>query len=495
MEGREAGERGAAMASDYIASLMEAYQLEPYGDVQHNSPSGESGANFRRSWFQNFDMVRYKVKSSEIILNSQRSRTITGERFAPDVDYTIEPVPNSLSIQAPIVFAGYGIKAPGQGYNDYHNLEVNGCIVVVLKGFPGWRDTTSQGWKNFGKDFGKDPGGTEFKLKTALESGAVAMIEVLPAEMHDSWAGNFENQPYSSHLMNAVKEREPVYHDDFLHALPADRKAIQIPLIRMKGSSAERLLAQSGFSLQGLEKSMAESLAPSGFVLKNMALSIDVEVVVELVPVRNVLAVIPGKDTSRSVVVGAHYDHLGIRDGNIYNGADDNASGVAGMLALARYWKEKEIQPSVNLVFAAWSAEEKGLIGSRFYTDQRRVSSKNTDLLINFDMISRSAPEDTGNRVLSVGTKKESDTLRKMVSDNNQRLSAPFELDLWECSENGGSDYAPFAGKGVQVMTFFSGFHKDYHTPGDISLKSDPVKMNRIVNFANMILVRFLEEK
>lgn len=495
MEGREAGERGAAMASDFIASLMESYRLEPYGDLQMKDPLGTPGKNFRRSWYQNFEMVRYKVKRSGITLKSQRNGTLTGETFAPDVDYSIEAIPNSLSFQAPVVFAGYGINAPAEGYDDYRNLDVNGCVVLVMKGFPGWQDTTSQGWKRFGKQFGGVFGESDSKLKTARKAGAVAVIELLPAELQGSDGNNYDNQPFSHQLMNGVKDRDPDYHDDFLHALPVDRKERQIPWISMKSELLEGYLARESVSLPGFEKGIAETMTASGIMLKGITLLIDLEVVVELVPVRNVLAVIPGTDTTRSVVIGAHYDHLGIREGFTYNGADDNASGVAGMLALARFWKELAVQPPVNLVFAAWTAEEKGLIGSRYYTDQRRVNSNNTDLLINFDMISRSAPEDTGCRVLSVGTKKESDTLRKIVSEYNQNLSGSFELDLWECSENGGSDYAPFAGKGVEVMTFFSGFHSDYHTPKDISVKSDPGKMNRIVNFANAILIKILSQK
>ncbi|MBK7093526.1 MAG: M20/M25/M40 family metallo-hydrolase [Saprospiraceae bacterium] len=119
----------------------------------------------------------------------------------------------------------------------------------------------------------------------------------------------------------------------------------------------------------------------------------------------NVIGILPGIDTSRSVVIGAHYDHLGIRGDSIFYGADDNASGVAGVLSLAEKWTESVIKPPVNLVFACWTAEEKGLIGSDYFA-KNKLKTDSILLYINMDMISRSAPEDTLQNILSIGTRK-----------------------------------------------------------------------------------------
>lgn len=223
-------------------------------------------------------------------------------------------------------------------------------------------------------------------------------------------------------------------------------------------------------------------------------IEISINVKTEKLLVRNVLGFIPGKDTTKNIIVGAHYDHLGIRNGNIYNGADDNASGTAGMLALSKYRKESGVKPAYNLVFAAWTAEEKGLLGSSYYVAHNLVNPGNTLLTFNFDMISRSAPEDSSHLVVSVGTVKGSDNLKSLANRNNQLLNRPFNLDLWECSEHGGSDYAPFAGRKIPVMTFFSGFHDDYHTTRDIAPKADLNKMQNILKLANGSLEGFMKE-
>lgn len=197
---------------------------------------------------------------------------------------------------------------------------------------------------------------------------------------------------------------------------------------------------------------------------------------------RNVIGVIYGKDTTRTIIIGAHYDHLGKRNGKIYSGADDNVSGVTGMLELARAWKLEKEKPACNLIFAAWTAEEKGQLGSKYFVRNSIEDPEDVIICFNLDMISRSAPEDTLSLQLSIGTKPESESLRLMAGGINRGLSRPFELDLWDVTGHTGSDYRFFSEKGIPVMTFFSGYNSDYHTPGDTYEKVDLVKMNNILS-------------
>ena len=196
---------------------------------------------------------------------------------------------------------------------------------------------------------------------------------------------------------------------------------------------------------------------------------------------RNVLGIIYGTDTTKSIIIGAHYDHLGIRNGSVYNGADDNASGVAGMLALAGKWACSGETPSCNLIFAAWTAEEKGQLGSRYFVNHTRSNPEKVIISFNLDMISRSAPEDNSGRQLSIGTLPFSENLREMARDINKGFPIPFELDLWDVSGHTGSDYRYFSKAAIPVMTFFSGYNSDYHTPGDVASKVDYRKMNDIL--------------
>lgn len=206
--------------------------------------------------------------------------------------------------------------------------------------------------------------------------------------------------------------------------------------------------------------------------------------------VSNVTGIIKGKDTTKNIIVGAHYDHLGIRNGKIYNGSDDNASGVAGMLALAGKWSEYGEKPVCNIIFAAWNCEETGKHGSRYFVSQALAGQRQVIAYINMDMISRSAPEDTSRRIISIGTRPESEDLREMAKAANQELSIPFELDLWDVTGHSGSDYAPFSENEIPVMTFFSGFQADYHTPEDDTDKADLNKMKKILKIVNECLIR-----
>jgi len=210
--------------------------------------------------------------------------------------------------------------------------------------------------------------------------------------------------------------------------------------------------------------------------------------------VSNVTGIIRGQDSTKSIVVGAHYDHLGIRNGLIYNGADDNASGVSGMLALAKQWCEHGEKPACNIIFAAWNCEERGMHGSRYFVRHTDANPGRVLAYINMDMISRSAPEDTSRRQLSIGTMPQSEGLRQIAIEANLGLSQPFILDLWDVTGHSGSDYASFTAENIPVMTFFSGYQVDYHTPEDDAEKADLKKMEDILKLVNRCILEILEE-
>jgi hypothetical protein len=212
------------------------------------------------------------------------------------------------------------------------------------------------------------------------------------------------------------------------------------------------------------------------------------------VKLRNVLGYIPGKDTTQSIIIGAHYDHLGVREGKIFNGADDNASGVSGLLALARVWALNSKKPPCNIIFAAWAAEEKGAIGSQYFLQNLKTGTERIIFSLNMDMISRSAPEDTTGRVISIGTLPSGENLRAIARDANMKLYKPFELDLWDVSGHYGSDYAYFAERHIPVLTFFSGFNEDYHTPKDKTEKADLQKMSNILELVNECIWQIIEK-
>jgi hypothetical protein len=460
MEGREAGEKGCFMAADYIASLMESYGLQPFGDsVNHeNQFSG-------RSYFQNFTLFRFTTEESSLSWVNSDKGNDSEHLFAFRTDFSVEPVTNNVSVEYPVVFAGYGISLPEQGYDDYSDLDVENKIVVMLSGFPGSKDTASYAWQKIGKIIEQSDDYEFEKRKTAQAKGAVALIVISESEA----TGN---------------SSEPEY-EDYLLLPPEDTALFAIPVIDLHNEAAGILLEGSGIQLQEAEDRAASSLKTSSVLVRNGYCRISLQVKREHIGVNNVLGVIYGKDSTRQVIVGAHYDHLGKRDTLIYYGADDNASGTSGMLALAQFWADKNEKPPCNLVFAAWTAEEEGMLGSSYYTDHFRSTKNNTPLYLNLDMISRSDPTDTMRIILSVGTLKGSESMKDLVSAQNLIQEKPFQLDLWQSDENGDSDYTPFAKKEIPVMTFFSGFHDDYHTPRDVIQKVDFEKMKNVLNIVN----------
>ena len=496
MEGREAGTRGGFMAADYIASMMQLYGLEPSGDPDKSNPGhpnkqGGHGA-LKHTWFQNFEVIRYKPEKTTFAFIQRTVQSESALQLSPGIDFELQSGPYGSEAEAPVVFAGYGIAAPDKGYNDYKGLDVNGRIVVVLDGYPGHADSTSPGWRKLSKTLGEESLSVEKKLRTAEDRGAVALIVVSPDGSLKPYSHSQQNLDIVHAAMNSPKITDPEYVDPE-YFLPGDTTVSTIPCFSLGPYATSLLLSGTGIVLTGFEKKIANDLTPSSKPLNDKRIRFSVEVKPEAVAVRNVLGMIRGKDSTRSIVVGAHYDHLGIRNGQIYNGADDNASGTSGMLALAKAWSGRSEQPACNIIFAAWTAEEKGLLGSSYFVQHTKANPDKVLLYINMDMISRSAPEDTARRILSIGTMTGSENLKRIAGESNSRLSHPFSLDLWDVTGHSGSDYGSFTAVKIPVMTFFSGFHDDYHTPRDISAKTDPQKMVEILKIVNDCIRKFAE--
>jgi len=317
-----------------------------------------------------------------------------------------------------------------------------------------------------------------------MKKGVVAIILVKP-EGFEPYRGGQLNRELIKNTVNYVKN-DPEYIDSN-HSLPGD--SVPIPVFSISKELAQKLLEGSNINLAEAEKLAASNLKSLAKPLKGIKVSCRVEMKVEPLLVRNVLGMIPGKDTTQAIVIGAHYDHLGTRGNLTYNGSDDNASGVAGMLALADAWSRAGVKPRCNLIFAAWTAEEKGLLGSTWFVRNFNFSKQTIELNINFDMISRSDPSDNEAKIISIGILKGDESLKSMAKDCNSRLVKPFELDIWETTGPGGSDYVPFAMKKIPVMSFFSGFHDDYHSPRDIYAKADLDKMEAILKLVNKFIM------
>lgn len=453
MQGRKATEKGGFMAADYIASLMKSYQLVPYNKTDSN-------------YFQDFKIQEHTVKEVTFEIKKGSNETI---KLSPETDFEVTPINHSLKKEAQIVFLGYGLNNIKEGCDDYKNQNVKDKIVIVLSGFPSHRDTTSVVYRKFKKIYPEENDLEETKVKNAIAKGASALIII-------ELKNNFKPENFNE---NSV-----------FHSLE-NTNSISIPIFRITQTMGSKILNE--ISIAEVEKKAALKLQSSAVVLKNTNCNFSIALESKTLAARNVLGMITGKDTTKTIIIGAHYDHLGVKNDSIYNGADDNASGTSGMLALAKNWSESKIKPPFNLLFASWTAEEMGLLGSEYFV--QNLNSKNQKILLafNMDMISRSAPEDKTHRILSIGTQKGNSDLKEIATAANAKLSNPFSLDLWETNGHSGSDYASFSAKGIPIMTFFSGFHGDYHSPRDIASKVDLDKIKDVLFIVNWSLIKFIE--
>jgi len=473
MEGREAGTHGGSMAAEYIASMMQLNGLAPYGDPdKDNTP----GVPHNLTYFQDFQIIRCHVEKSSLALIRRLPEAESSIVFAPGADYQVDAVPFGREAEAPVVFTGYGIEAPGKGYDDYKGIEVSNRIVVVLDGYPGHSDSTSAACKKLGKSFDEEYATLKKKLRCAEQHGAVAAVIVDPVVVNNTKNSSLPEDPED---------------DNFRHFLPGDTGKIKIPCFRLGGDAARLLFKDLGIDILGFEKKVARDLLPTSRVFPEKKLRFSLAIKSEELIIRNVLGIIYGSDTTRNIIVGGHYDHLGIRKGEIYNGADDNASGTAGMLSLAKVWADSHQKPSCNIIFAAWMGEEKGKLGSTYFARHSPIVPNQVSLVINLDMISRSAPEDSAARQLSIGTMTGNEDLRTLAKKCNSKLEHPFVLELWDVTCATGSDYRPFADRKVPILTFHAGFPNEYHTPLDDFSRVNFTKMEQILKIVNDCISEF----
>lgn len=466
MEGREVGSKGGLMAADFLASGLQTYHVEPFGDSK----------DAQKSYFQDFEIVKYETYFASLSLKQISKDETFVLAFNHHVDFKVDPISYGSQIEAPLVFVGYGLQNSALGYNDYEKLDMNGKIVLVLDGFPGHEDTLSKAWKYFGKVFHDGDSLQSIKAMLAAEKGARAVIFLTTEKSKEQTE------------IKSITDTDPEYIDGN-HYINGAASQPTLPVYHLDREASELFAINCGIDMEQFEKTTATTLKPESEILKNNSASLHIEVVSEIIPARNVLGIIKGSDTTKNIVVGAHYDHLGKRGDYIYFGADDNASGSSGVLALAKKWSESNFTPSCNIIFAFWSAEEKGMLGSTYFVAARDINHSNTELYLNFDMLSRSDPTDSTASIISIGLLTGTKTIEQMAVIQNQKLSKPFKLDLWHTSGHGGSDYVPFAQQKIPVMSFFSGFHDDYHSSRDVFKLADLSKMQRILQLANGCLV------
>jgi hypothetical protein len=491
-EGRATGTRGAYMAADYIASLFKVYGLQPAGDMVSERPTreermaGKSPATYR-TFFQNFNLIETRPgENHELSLTETVAGGSRTMNFAYRTDFDVQAAGISTEINMPIVFVGYGLTDRENGYDDFKDVDVKDKIILRLSGYPGHMDPGSKAYKVMSSEWSSGRYALmRAKNNSASELGVAAVIEVDPGnESPEAWASNL---PFRINSGNYEGEKPRASYYETRMSLPGN----ELPGGSIRISVSQRLLNElvkgSGVDLDAFQEKVKESLKPDSKVLAGKKLRIKTSVDSKLIRARNVVGVLPGKDTTGIIVIGAHYDHLGIHDGWIWNGADDNASGTVGVMSIARACMAAGEKPEKTIVFCAWTGEEKGLLGSRYFADHPYNDAKML-LNLNYDMISRDNTNDSLGNMCSMNYTKAYSVLQELTSKNIEAYDLDLDVSFRPAERpGGGSDHSSFAQKDVPVMYFMAGFPPEYHQP------DDHIKLVNWKKMVNIIKIGYLD--
>ncbi len=420
LRGRGAGMPELDRAAAYIAKKFAEAGLQP---------AGEQG------YLQPLQVTTGAVMGDENRLSIQLS---SGTRsLTPGQDYAPINFSSSGTVSGPLVFAGYGIDAEEKAYDDYAHLDVEGKIVVVLRYEPP-SFSGGQGSRRY-----TSHANLISKAINARNRGALAVIIA-----NGYRAGSQEDELIKFGSVSG----------------PADAGIL---MVQVKNDVVEGWLDGSGKTLWELQEAIDESDAPQSLELaadRRVELQVDVERT--QADVNNVIGYWPG-ETDEYVVIGAHYDHLGLGDesslapdhvGEVHPGADDNASGTAGVIALAEAIAARGKQRRGTL-FMAFAGEEIGLLGSKYWTEHPTKPLKDAVAMLNMDMIGR-----VDSNKVYVGGAGTAEVFQQLL--DQAAKDAPFEVAASQ-SGYGASDHTSFTTKGIPVLFFFSGLHADYHKPSD----------------------------
>ena len=394
-----------------------------------------------------------------------------------------------------VIFAGFGISAPHLGYDDYHG-DVKGKIVLALDHEPGERDPNSP----FDGVVTSEPSTVWRKALAAQEQGAVAVLFVNDVHNHPGSA-NFE-----ATARNYWPEKPP-HLLSYTLASWADR----IPVAQISPALAASLVAVTGKTFEDVAKSAETPHGLAPVALAGTRLVLHTAVDRHLVPDRNVVALLEGSDPrlkNEWVIVSAHYDHNGADGTQIFNGADDNGSGVVALIEIAEAYAlaAKEGQrPKRSILFASWNSEERGLLGAWAYTEQPLAPLNAIAAVLNMDMIGRNEeiPVGGGARFggLEVQTAESNNTALNLMAFSKvpditavvEKANGGIGLDLKKRYDNNSSnllrrsDQWPFLQRGVPAMGFITGLHPDYHTIYDRPEKINYVKMEKITRLVHQV--------
>ncbi len=443
-------------------------------------PELQKAADFIAEQFRSFglhpEMQPFQV-TTNAKLGKDNHFEYTGKGAKHTLRFKDEFIPFNFSargsLKGGVVFAGYGISAPEYDYDDYAGLDVKDKIVLILRHEPQEFEEKSV----FAGRIFTSHAQFSSKATNAKAHGVAGVIIINDHPNHKSDADEMEK------FGGTVG--------------PGDAG---IPYIQIQAEVAERWIKDNGKDLDEIMTAIDKDLKPRSFAFPatlTVNARLDIERAVKTV--NNVWAYLPG-ETDEYVVLGAHYDHLGLGEqfsmapsmaGTIHPGADDNASGTAGVIELARWYADhykNGTKPKRGIVFLCFAGEELGLLGSSYFVNHPPMPLEKAATMINMDMIGRMKD----GRIF-IGGAGTGTTLRKTVDDILPRY-VTLRPDFSDTTGYGSSDHTSFTTKQVPVLFFFSGLHGDYHKPSDTWEKIEGPETAKLLSMISDIANRLIDE-
>lgn len=439
LEGRDTGTPGYEKAARWVAEKFKSWGLAPAGEDS--------------SYFQKFPFEYHKDEFDY-------PKLVIGNRtfYFEDQDFNVQRYSGGGKVKGEVVFAGYGISAPDKGLDEYAGLDVKNKIVLVMRGCP---NDDEEKWRGFHSD--------SAKAATAMNKAAAAMLICANLAKEDRGVGEWRLSPEN-------------YRASFL-VFGVDERVVKF-LLKKKNETGRTFQRWLQDQIDKLNKSLQPVSLSTG-------MKAEMEVKTEFDPQRqglNVLGMIKGTDPAvgdEVIVLGAHLDHLGVRYGQVYNGADDNATGSAVIMEVARVMKANQLKPRRTIIFACWGGEERGLLGSKYYAEHPIIPIEQTVMNFNLDMVG------IGDKLNFPGIYY-SPEIWKIIKEN----SSAEVLDFVEPARGGpgGSDHTAFITRGVPAFALMTTpwlAHTDYHQPADDTEKINAELLGKVAQFAydNALLI------
>ena len=517
MEGRETATRGYALAAEYAASLMKMWGVKPAGDMPMSMGGFRMGggraaapsAPPERTYFQEFAMKAVSDSQTAITIEVNKSGAVKSQSFQGGADFAggMGGMGGGAAgaLTAPVVFVGYGISEPSVGFDELKGLNLKGKIVLLLSDAPGRDNPQSplQKTKEIkDKYFPAAPQGDMMaqmmrggpqrfnKLTEINKLGPAAIVQVANT-------GKDSDIFKALSMVRRPNDERPIINKPRQRlSLAGDSRGLEMgrggaSAVSITREMANLLLEGTGQTIDDLKKKIESTMKPASMDVPGAKMTIATTSKTSLVRGTNIIGIIEGSDPKLKdeyFVVGAHYDHNGMWQDYIYNGADDNGSGSVGVLNIAKAIAASPVKPKRSIVFALWTGEEEGLLGSRYYAQNPIYPIEKTVGYLNYDMISRPYDAETLARTMRRYNAPGAEDLVKKVrapsfvtvsltegtpfADIAREMNQYVGLDLAFTfnalgAGSGGSDHSSFAAVKVPFVYYMAAMTADYHQTSD----------------------------